>query len=191
MKDTKTKKQPVQIVAILDMSGSMSPLQTEVINSFNYFIEEQKKLKGKAEVTLVLFDNNYEVPFEKVNLKKFNPIDSTIYKPRGMTSLYDAIGKTVAKFENDKDVVMMIQTDGEENSSQEFTQEIIQNLLKQKEADGWDISFLGANIDAKRVGASIGVALSKSVQYTNDANGLQSAFACMNATSMTYRNSKM
>ncbi len=51
------------------MSGSMSPLQTEVINSFNYFIEEQKKLKGKAEVTLVLFDNNYEVPFEKINLK--------------------------------------------------------------------------------------------------------------------------
>ena len=187
----KTKKKPVQIVAILDMSGSMSPLQTEVINSFNYFIEEQKKLKGKAEVTLVLFDNYYEVPFEKINLKKFNPIDSTIYKPRGMTSLYDAIGKTVAKFEEYTDVVMMIQTDGEENSSKEFTQEVIQKLLKQKETDGWDISFLGANIDAKQVGASIGIALCKSVQYTNDSVGLASAFAHANATSVNYRNSKL
>lgn len=184
-------KQPVQIVAILDMSGSMQLMQNEVINSFNYFIDEQKKLKGKAEVTLVLFDNHYEIPFEKINLKKFKHIDANIYKPRGMTALYDAIGKTVVKFNDYSDVVMMIQTDGEENSSREFTQEIIQKTLKEKEAGGWDISFLGANIDAKKVGTSIGVALCKSVQYTNDSNGLRSAFADMNDTFTTYRNSKL
>lgn len=185
------KSDKLQIVCILDMSGSMTPIADEVIGSFNHFIEEQKKLEGKAEVTLVVFDGIIEVPLDKVKLKKVQPIDSTIYKPRGMTALYDAIGKTIQNFDEYKDVVLLIQTDGAENSSQEFTQSVVQEMVKNKEAEGWDITFLGANIDAKSVGASLGVALHKSVQYTADTNGIQEAFACMSMMSSDYRATKL
>jgi len=185
------KKDKVQIVCILDMSGSMRDLATEVINSFNHFISEQKKLKGKAEVTLVLFDHVIEKPYYKVKLKDVKDIDETLYKPRGMTALYDAIGLTVEEFSEHKDVVLLIQTDGEENSSKEYTQSIIKDMIKDKEQDGWDITFLGANIDAKAVGSSLGVSLLKSVQYSNSADGIHEAFACMSKMSSDYRAKKL
>lgn len=183
----------VQIISIIDMSGSMGALQTEVIGAFNTFIEEQNKLKGKAEVTLVLFDNRYIIPegFNKVKLKNTPKLTEDIYKPTGMTALYDAIGKTINDFEEYKDVVMLIQTDGEENSSKEFKQSTVKELINKKEAEGWDITFLGANIDAVSVGASIGLIAAKSVQYSFDINGINEAFATMACSTAEYRGSKL
>lgn len=184
-------KTPVQIISILDMSGSMSTMTNEVLGAYNHFIAEQKKLKGKAEVTLVVFDDQYEVPLDRVKLKDVRTLTSEDYKPRGMTALYDAVGKTIDRFSEYKDVVMVIQTDGQENASKIYDQPTLKRLVEQKEKDGWDITFLGANIDAKAVGSSIGVALSKSVQYSFDSNGLQEAFATMADTSAVYRASKL
>lgn len=183
----------VQIISIIDMSGSMRMLQTEVIGAFNTFIEEQKKLKGKAEVTLVLFDERYIIPegFNKVKLKNTPLLTSDIYKPTGMTALYDAIGKTINNFSDSKDVVMLIQTDGAENSSREFKQPEVKALINKKEAEGWDITFLGANIDAVSVGASIGLRAAKSVQYSFDTNGINAAFATMACSTAEYRGSKL
>lgn len=187
----KKNKTPVQVISILDMSGSMAPLQSEVVGAYNHFIEEQKKQEGKAEVTLVMFDNKIITHFDRVNIKKVNDITLNEYKPRGMTALYDAVGKTIDRFSEYKDVVMIIQTDGQENASKIYDQPTLKRLIEQKEKDGWDITFLGANIDAKAAGSSIGVALHKSIQYNNTADGLQEAFACMSAVSVNYRQLKL
>lgn len=183
----------VQIISIIDMSGSMGMLQTEVIGAFNNFIAEQKKLKGKAEVTLVLFDDRYIIPegFNKVKLKDTPELTKDIYKPSGMTSLYDAIGKTINNFEGYKDVIMLIQTDGEENCSKEFKQPDVKSMIHKKESEGWDITFLGANIDARSVGASIGLVAAKSIQYSFDTNGINEAFATMACSTAEYRGSKL
>lgn len=186
-------KQKLQIVSIIDMSGSMQALKYECIGAFNTFIEEQKKLDGKAEVTLVLFDERYIIPeaFDKVKLKKTPELTDEVYKPTGMTSLYDAIGKTINKFKDYKDVILLIQTDGEENASKEFTQSAVQQMIKEQEAKGWDVNFLGANIDAKRVGSSLGVAVSKSIQYSFDDIGIKQAFTTMSNCTANYRASKI
>ena len=86
-KSKKVKNKPIQIISILDMSGSMSDLQNEVIGSYNYFIKDQKEQSDGlgVEVTLVLFDDRYEVPFNKIPLDSTPELTKEIYSPRGMT----------------------------------------------------------------------------------------------------------
>lgn len=189
----KKNKLPIQIISILDMSGSMSSLQDEVIGAYNFYIKDQKEQSDglNVEVTLVLFDDRYEVPFDKIPLDSTPELTKEIYSPRGMTALYDAIGKTIDNFSEYKDVVMVIQTDGAENASKIYDQPTLKRLIEQKEKDGWDITFLGANIDAKQVGSSFGLSLDKSIQFDYSTNGIQEAFATMADTTISYRASKV
>lgn len=189
----KKSKLPIQIISILDMSGSMSSLQDEVIGAYNFYIKDQKEQSDglNVEVTLVLFDDRYELPFNKIPLKDTPELTKEIYYPRGMTALYDAIGKTIDNFSEYKDVIMVIQTDGAENASKIYDQPTLKRLIEQKEKDGWDITFLGANIDAKQVGSSFGLSLNKSIQFDYSTNGIQEAFATMADTTIAYRASKV
>lgn len=179
----------VEIICILDRSGSMGHLRDEVINSFNNFIDEQKKLEGKARVTLVLFDDQIETPFKRVKLKKFKHIDERTYFVRGMTSLNDAIGVTLndAEFDGKKKAVVLIQTDGGENSSQEFTNSQVKKLVEQKQADGWDFLFLGANIDTFNVGSAYGFKQDQMQNYVANKAGVSANSAFMSARSVAYR----
>ena len=184
-----SKKNSVEIICILDRSGSMGSLQTEVINSYNEFIRDQQKEKGKANVTLVLFDDKYEVVYENKNIKKVPELTSETYFARGMTGLFDAIGKAVNKSQSE-DAMVLIQTDGQENSSQEWNKESIKKLIKEKEDLGWDFLFLGANIDAAAEGSSFGMMASKTMQYDASVNGVQDAFVSMSNITKSYRSSK-
>ena len=59
--DKYMRKNLTEIVFILDRSGSMSGLERDTIGGFNSMIEQQKKAKGEALVSTVLFDNVSEV----------------------------------------------------------------------------------------------------------------------------------
>lgn len=179
-------KKRAHIICILDRSGSMKPLQDEVINSFNNFVEKQKET-GKAFLTLVLFDDEYSLVFDKVKLETMKPIDESIYFARGMTSLYDAIGKTLNKYSAEDKALVLIQTDGAENSSKEFKKADIKKLIEEKEKNNWEFVFLGANIDASSEGLSIGLSSEKTVQFAASANGIRDAYASMSATSDIYK----
>ena len=185
----KNKNNSVHIICILDRSGSMASLQNEVINSFNNFLETQKSEKGKAYLSLVLFDDQYEVIYDKVNIKKVCPIDNTIYYARGMTSLYDAIGKTISSI-CDKNVMVLIQTDGNENSSQEYSQNAIKNIITSKEQLGWDFTFLGANIDTVKEGSKMGLSASKSISFAPTSRGVEMAYNTMSNSTSMYRSLK-
>lgn len=180
----------VHILAILDRSGSMSGMQTEVINSFNEFMREQKTQKGKAKLTLVLFDNQYEVIYDRVNIKKVPELTSEKYFARGMTSMNDAIGKAVTSLSDCKDVVVLIQTDGMENSSKEWTKESVKSLIQEKEAVGWDFNFIGANIDAQDAAASYGITKA-GIQMDFSAKGFKDAFGTISTETSVYRTSKL
>lgn len=186
----KKKQNAVHIVCILDRSGSMSSLQTEVINSFNTFLKEQQAEKGKAFLTLVLFDDRYDIIHDRVNIKDVPKLDSQTYFARGMTGLYDAIGKTVNSI-IDKDVMVLIQTDGYENSSQEYNQKAIKELITKKENLGWDFIFLGANIDTMAEGSKMGLAASKSVSFQANSAGVEMAYMTMDMSTKAYRNAKL
>lgn len=142
----------LHIVSILDRSGSMGGSEKEVIGAYNAFVEQQKKIvaeKGiKARMTLVLFDNQYDVIYEKAQPDLVPKLDEKTYFVRGMTALFDAVGKTIGKFEGEKKVIFFIETDGHENASREFNATTLKALVEKKKAEGWDFNFVGADLDA-------------------------------------------
>jgi len=84
-----------QIICILDRSGSMSRIMDDSIGGFNTFIKQQKELPDEATLTVVLFDDKYELLYDNVDIKEVKEITSDEWFPRGSTSLHDAIGKTI------------------------------------------------------------------------------------------------
>jgi hypothetical protein len=184
-----SKSPVIDIICILDRSGSMRSLEDEVINSFNEFVNDQKQEKGKARLTLILFDDKYEVVYERVKIKKVPELTKEVYFARGMTALFDAIGKTLSSLEAENGMVL-IQTDGFENASQEYKKRSVKKLVKEKEELGWDFIFLGANIDAMGVGADFGLAASKTASFTATENGIKSAFTSMSHKTSEYRLNK-
>lgn len=178
------------IVVLIDRSGSMTGMEEETIGAFNAFIEEQKKLKDKAFLTLILFDNQYETVYYRADLVNVGRLNSEKYTTRGSTSMYDAIGRTINDITNanksDK-VIFLIQSDGQENTSVEFTGKQIKKLINAKEKRGWDFQFVGTGIDAFEEGAKFGMKQDKTVSLSKTAEGMRSYSNVIGAASTAYR----
>lgn len=163
-----------ELVFILDRSGSMSGLERDTIGGFNSMLEEQKKGKKEVLVTTVLFDDKYDILYDSKNIKEVNAITDKEYYPRGSTALLDAVGKTINKIGQTKNkVLIVITTDGMENSSREYNYTKIKEMIinKQKK-EKWEFIFLGANIDAVEVASFIGIDSSRAQRYHADAKGV-------------------
>lgn len=184
-------KNLTEMVFILDRSGSMRGLEADTIGGYNSLIEKQKKEEGDAVVTLVLFDDEYEIIHDRVDLKKVKPITEKEYYARGMTGLLDAIGRTINHIDErhknalDSEVpsktMVTIITDGMENASREFNLPKIKQMIEeQKEKHGWEFLFLGANIDAVSAAADIGINADRAVKYCADSVGTQMNFDAVN-----------
>ena len=161
----KSKQEPaVEIIAILDRSGSMKSSQEEVINSYNKYIEKQKALPGSAKVSLTIFDDEITPVYSGVDVKSAPILDDSVYFTRGMTALNDAVGKTLSaassRLKKEKHVLVCIITDGQENSSKEYKAPQIKKMVASLEKRGWEFAFIGAGIDAFAEGSAIGVSAS-------------------------------
>lgn len=171
----KTVKPKDEIICIVDRSGSMAAILNDAEGGLNSFIDEQKKIAGGANLTLVEFDN------EAVKLTDRSDINSfTGYKlkPRGGTALLDAIGMTVNGFDysGDGKVIVVIVTDGEENTSCEYTQKMVFDLITDRKEKGWEFIFLAANQDAISTGTSLGISAGASINFSYDSIGAQNAY---------------
>lgn len=187
------KAKETEIVVVLDRSGSMGSIAAATVDGFNTFLDEQKNAEGEAFVTLVQFDDRYEVDYKSVPVKDVNPlINGETFKPRGMTALLDAIGKTVNELETERDVVFVIITDGQENASREYKRDAIMAMIKTLEDEkGWYFLFLGANQDAIAAGGDMGIKGNKSFTYAATDIGTASAFASFSDNISSYRSAKM
>lgn len=94
---TKMKNKITHLVFVIDQSGSMSSLESDTIGGFNSMIKEQKAVAGEALVTTVLFDDEYKLLHDRVDIQKVAPMTENDYVPRGATALLDAVGKTIEK----------------------------------------------------------------------------------------------
>jgi len=179
-----------EIICILDRSGSMNQMANEVINSFNHFINIQKELpitNGEDKLTLVLFDDKYEVVHNRIPLSRTPALTSSVYFTRGMTALNDAIGKSINSVDPTKrNVIVLIQTDGEENSSKEYKSDQIKRLIKEKENLGWEFNFVGAGLDAFKQGETFGLRNNMHVEQTS--YGIQKSMSFLNTQCSNYRN---
>ena len=175
-------KNLTELVFILDRSGSMAGLESDTIGGFNALIEKQKKEAGEAFVSVVLFDSECEVIYDRVDLKKIEPMTDRQYYVRGCTALLDAIGGAVKhignvhKYAREEDrpgrTLFVITTDGLENASRRYTAEEVRRLVKrQQEEHGWEFLFLGANIDAVTTASHFGIRADRAVRYNSDHAG--------------------
>lgn len=183
----------IHLVSILDRSGSMGGTEVEVIGAYNAFIEDQKKLADKEGVkmkaTLVLFDDRVEKVYTKKALNDVPELTPDIYFVRGMTAYFDAVGKLISEFDDKKNVMFFIETDGRENASKEYNQASIKTLIDKKTKDGWDFNFVGADLNATQVqsmGAAMGIAASKTISFEKSAQGYSTRNKAFAAATRSY-----
>ena len=167
-------------------------LADDTIGGFNSFVEKQKNEPGEALLTTILFDDQYEILHNGVNLKEVKPMTKDQYWARGMTAMYDAIGKTInevgrrlsetpEQYRPGK-VVFVITTDGLENASREFTQAKVKEMIQhQTDKYSWDFIFLGANIDSVQTAKSIGIKADYAADYVYNQIGVSSLYCAVDA----------
>lgn len=192
------KKGLTELVFILDKSGSMGGLESDTIGGYNSMLEKQKAVDGECRITTALFDNNYELLHDRIDIKAVSPITEKEYQVGGSTALLDAIGRTIHKISNAQKhtadeyraekVLFVIITDGEENSSREYSAERIKQMIEhQKAHDGWEFIFLGANIDAVETAGRFGISADRAQNYHADRKGVELNFSVMSDAVASFR----
>ncbi len=153
-KAAKAKVADVNVIAILDMSGSMQGREVETRGGFNAFLvnaqDDQREAGGRITLSLTCFDTEFEQVYPPTPVEQVKPIGPGEYTPRGMTALHDAIGLTLSplRFPKGEKVMVIITTDGMENSSHEWTSETVKKLIEDREKLGWEFLFMGVGLDA-------------------------------------------
>lgn len=180
-------KEVTELVFILDRSGSMFDLVKSTINGFNKMLAKQKKLKGKAYVTTILFNDRIKVLYEDKSIKKVKKMKPEDFRVSGMTALLDTVGlainKTIVKEKKQKSdhVIFVIMSDGFENASKEYSYSQIKKLIaRQQEKYNWEFIFLGARINACHEASKIGIDINHSITFYEDDAGVEVSFEAMN-----------
>jgi hypothetical protein len=147
-------------VFLLDRSGSMESCRQDTIDGFNTFVDSQKQFGGT--MTLCLFDDQFEMVYDKLPIEEVPPLTEHTFVPRGGTALHDAMGH-VLKMNLSDDAMVIILTDGEENSSRTYTSAHVKDLVNLKP---WKFVYLGANQDAVLAATNLGIKTSMEYDVT-------------------------
>lgn len=184
------KKGLTEIVFILDRSGSMAGLEADTIGGYNSMLAKQRREKGEAIISTVLFDDRTEILHDRKNIQNVERITDEEYYVRGCTALLDAVGgaihhisriqKEMPEEERPEKTLFIITTDGLENASRWYSYEKVKRMVeKKKKRNHWEFVFLGANIDAVEVAGRFGVAANRAVRYECDSVGTALNFTVM------------
>lgn len=186
-------KPTTHVLMAVDESGSMSSLATDVRGSFNTYVDSLRSDEFKYRLTVAKFDHEYR-PFATAAKPKDVPrLDTETYRPRGNTALLDAIGRIVADFEKDTvlgegdKVMLVVQTDGEENASREYSLDAVRKLIEDRQATGrWSCMFIGAGIDAWQQAAGMGFSRGSTVSVAHSSAGTKSSYAGLTGATRSF-----
>lgn len=194
-KTSSTSEMPQMIIAfLLDETGSMGSVRDATISGFNEYVDTVKGKHPDALLSLRLFSTEkYDKVTELTPLPLTPRMSYDNYKPSGGTPLYDCVARLIRETEAatavlkpTPEVLFVIMTDGEENSSREYNREKIFRLISEKTETGWTFVFLGANQDAWQVGQSIGVRPASAMTYDATAIGTQNSFIMMGGATLRH-----
>ena len=194
-------KNLTEIVFLLDRSGSMAGLEADTIGGFNAMVEKQRKEPGEALLSAVLFHHESAVIYDRVDIRRVEPMTDRQYSVGGSTALLDAIGgavhhiANVHKYAREEDrpgkTVFVITTDGMENASRLYSYPEVQRMVAhEQEKHGWEFLFLGANMDAISAARSFGIRRDRAVRYTPDAAGTSLNFEVASEAISTLRKNR-
>jgi hypothetical protein len=187
----KTNDDDHKIIILLDESGSMNTVRADILKSLNAFIEEQRTVPvnaagGGAVFTLIKFNDRVNTVRLNVKFDTVRALSEADYVPTNGTALYDAIGATLDAYKNEKNVLVVIVTDGEENSSKKYDRETIAKRIDQlkddKSAD-WSFVYIGCDSVTERQGASIGMRAGANCSHLTPAGGQVKMGACLGMVS--------
>lgn len=188
-------KNYTEIVVVMDRSGSMQTIRSDMEGGLNKFFDDQKKIHGKCICSLFQFDGFYEPVFQAQNVTDVPPIT---LQPRGATALLDAIGKTIdsvgfrlknmPEAQRPEKVVFVIVTDGQENSSREFTKPQVTEMIKlQQDTYKWQFIYLGAGHDAITEATAIGIYANNAMTFSHTGEGSRGSTQCLSDNVGSYR----
>lgn len=165
----------LDLIFLIDRSGSMYGSEEDTMGGFNSFIQKERKKELNTKVTTILFDDRYEVLYERKSIEDVGELTEGEYYVRGSTALLDAIGKTITtlnhKIENK--VLFVIMTDGMENASVEYSKSQIRNMINNHT---WEFIFIGADIDSYSEAGNIGIRKSRVANYSKSKQGIEDAY---------------
>ncbi len=176
MKTAMTRSDLTHLYFLLDRSGSMQSIKSDIEGGFAAFVDEQRKGAGQCRATLAQFDDVYEVVYADRPVDDVPPLD---LQPRNMTALHDAMGRLITdagarlaalpEAQRPGTVIVAIMTDGLENASKEWTGAAVKALVEQQTGTyNWQFLYMGADQDAVEVGASLGIAREHSVTFSRN-----------------------
>ena len=189
------KKDYTHIVLLLDRSGSMYSIKKDMDGGIKNFLEEQKLESGDCTITAAQFDTTYEILYDRTPIAKVKKIE---IDPRGGTALIDSMVRLINEVGNDlssleeedkPDKVLFVTiTDGEENSSCEFTNKDLMELIGQQEKDfSWNFTYIGANQDAFLSASKFGGRVYNSLNYEATSKGVEGMFTKLSSATSRYR----
>lgn len=192
-------KNETLITVVLDRSGSMSSIKKDMEGGFNSFVKEQLKvINDEVKVNLYKFDDYYETEYENLPLAKVPRLN---LEPRGMTALYDALGKSInnvgerlaklPEMERPVRVVFVIITDGGENASKEFCDpsKLADMIKHQQDQYSWNFVFMGANQDSFLVARTLNINTASVMNFAFNASGVGCAYDSLSNNMTSYRSS--
>jgi hypothetical protein len=197
------KQDYTHITVILDRTGSMESIRDDTIGGFNAFLKQQKAEPGTATLTLVQFDS--QDPYEVIH--RFQPIaevpalNRETYVPRASTPLLDALGRGINDLEaslgeiKEEDrpskVVVVVVTDGRENSSREFRKDQIEKMVKEKtEKSSWQFVFLSTDLAGIGDAMAVGIHADSALLFEKSGKGSAGAWASLSARTADFRSSR-
>lgn len=177
----------LDLIFVMDRSGSMSGSEDDTIGGFNSFIERERANGLNTRVTTILFDDQYEVLYTRKDINDVGKLTRDEYWVRGCTALLDAIGKTINTLDKEIDnkILFVIMTDGMENSSREYTKEQVKNIINSHD---WEFIYIGADIDSYSEASSIGIRRSRVANHSKTKSGFEDAYESLNSVSYCLRN---
>lgn len=172
----------IEVVFILDRSGSMAGLELDTIGGFNSMLEKQRKEPGDAYTSTILFDDTSEVIHDRLPIHEVPKLTENEYYVRSCTALLDAVGGAIShianihKYARQEDIpertLFIITTDGMENASHRYTYKMVRQMIQEQKEKGWEFIFLGANIDVAQEAERFGIDESMAANYHCDEDGM-------------------
>lgn len=178
---------------LLDRSGSMQSIAGAVVEGCNAFFAEQRAVSGAARLTFVQFDTEApnEVLLDAVDLASVVPLRPHEFVPRGGTPLLDAtallLDRAEARGGAPTDNLVVVFTDGEENSSHVWTRSRLFKRIADLRDRGWTFVFLGANQDSYAEAGSLGIASGSTSNFRPTPSNVASAYVGLSRATREWR----